>query len=100
MSGIVGRAAFSAGQFHYQSDGYRENNDVEHNIYTLFGQAALTDTLSVQAENRSRRTEQGDLTQKFDPDNFSRAGRTESIRTRRGWACAIRRRPGSICWPR
>ena len=29
LSGIVGRAAFSAGQFHYQSDGYRENNDVE-----------------------------------------------------------------------
>ena len=77
LSGIVGRAAFSAGQFHYQSDGYRENNDVEHNIYTLFGQAALTDTLSVQAEIRSRRTEQGDLTQNFDPDNFSRTGRTD-----------------------
>lgn len=77
LSGIVGRAAFSAGQFHYQSDGYRENNDVEHDIYTLFGQAALTDTLSVQAEIRSRRTEQGDLTQNFDPDNFSRTGRTD-----------------------
>ena len=76
LSGIVGRAAFSAGQFHYQSDGYRENNDVEHNIYTLFGQAALTDTLSVQAEFRSRRTEQDDLTQSFDPDDFSPTERT------------------------
>ncbi|EWY36550.1 hypothetical protein N825_26300, partial [Skermanella stibiiresistens SB22] len=75
LSGIVGRAAFSAGQFHYESDGYRENNDVEHDIYTLFGQAALTDTLSVQAELRSRRTDQGDLTQNFDPDNFSRRNR-------------------------
>ena len=77
LSGIVGRAAFSAGQFHYQSDGYRENNDVEHNVYTLFGQAALTDTLSVQAEYRSRRSEQGDLSQKFDPDDFSRGTRTD-----------------------
>jgi tetratricopeptide (TPR) repeat protein len=76
LSGIVGRAAFSAGQFHYESDGYRENNDVEHDIYTLFGQAALTDTLSVQAELRSRRTDQGDLAQNFDPDNFSRQSRT------------------------
>ncbi|WP_158044081.1 TonB-dependent receptor domain-containing protein [Skermanella pratensis] len=77
LSGIVGRAAFSAGQFHYQSDGYRENNDVEYDIYTLFGQAALTDTLSLQAELRSRRSEQGDLAQNFDPDDFSRDSRTD-----------------------
>lgn len=77
LSGIVGRAAFSAGQFHYQSDGYRENNDVQYDIYTLFGQAALTDTLNLQAELRSRRSEQGELAQNFDPDDFSRTSRTD-----------------------
>jgi len=72
LSGIAGRTAFSLGQFHYQTDGFRQNNDLRHDIYDAFGQVALTDDLNVQVEYRHRETEQGDLRLNFDPSNFSR----------------------------
>jgi tetratricopeptide (TPR) repeat protein len=76
VSGLIGRFAFSAGQFHYESDGYRSNSDVEHDIYNFFAQAELTDELSVQAEYRHRETNQGDLTQDFLPKDSNRSDRT------------------------
>ena len=71
LSGQAGRLAFSAGQFHYQTDGFRENNDLEHNIYNIFAQAALTDKVDAQVELRRRRTEQGDLGTQFRPEFLS-----------------------------
>jgi Flp pilus assembly protein TadD len=62
LSGINGPFSGSAGQFHYSSNGIRPNNDLEHNIYNVFGQWAVTPDLDIQAELRSRRTEAGDLT--------------------------------------
>ncbi len=70
LSGIFDRFSFSAGQYHFESDGFRENNDVKHDIYNAFAQVGLTDELNVQFEYRRRRTEQGDLRLNFDPDDF------------------------------
>jgi class 3 adenylate cyclase/CHASE2 domain-containing sensor protein/predicted Zn-dependent protease len=70
-SGLFGRTAFSAGQFHYETDGFRPNNELQHDIYDLFGQVQLTDRLGVQAEYRHRRTSHGDRALNFDPDLFS-----------------------------
>ncbi len=70
VSGLYGRTALSAGQYYYNSDGFRENNGVRHEIYDLFAQSQLTDTLNVQAEYRYRDTHQGDLSQSFDLDGF------------------------------
>ena len=67
---LVGRAAFSVGQFHYETDGFRENNDLQHNIYTLFGQADVTQSVSLQAEYRYRKTDSGDRELNFDLDEF------------------------------
>jgi hypothetical protein len=71
VSGVYNRYSLSAGQFHYQSDGFRQNFDIHHDIYDVFGQAAITPELNVQAEYRRRSTEEGDLEIDFDPDDFS-----------------------------
>ena len=60
LSGMFGRAALSAGQFHYETDGWRSNSDLEHDIYNLFGQLSLTDGLDIQAEYRRRDSSSGD----------------------------------------
>jgi len=68
ISAMSGRIAFSAGQFHYESEGFRANNDVTHDIYSAFAQVALTSWLHMQAELRQRDTETGDLSWNGDPD--------------------------------
>ena len=77
LSGQKGRFAFSLGQFHLSNDGFRDNNDVEHDIYNVFAQAALAPWLDVQAEYRHRDTDQGDIDFDFDPDDFSPFDRRE-----------------------
>jgi outer membrane receptor protein involved in Fe transport len=74
-TGLLGRTSLSIGQFHYQTEGFRENNDLEHDIYTAFGQADLTESLSLQAEYRHRDTDQGDRELEFDLDEFDRTAR-------------------------
>lgn len=61
VSGLWNRVALSLGQFHYQTDGYRLNNDMDQDLGNLFIQAALTPEFSAQAEFRRRRLEHGDL---------------------------------------
>ncbi|MGD8894239.1 MAG: TonB-dependent receptor, partial [Desulfobacterales bacterium] len=70
FSGVYDKVSFSAGQFHYQTDGFRENNDQEQYIYNVFAQTSLSHKTSIQAEYRHTDKETGDLTRLFDPDNF------------------------------
>ncbi|HSD29706.1 MAG TPA: FecR domain-containing protein, partial [Vicinamibacteria bacterium] len=42
VSGIGGPLSFSVGQFHYQTDGFRPNNDLEHDVYDAFFQLTLS----------------------------------------------------------
>jgi len=72
VTGLLGRTSLSVGQFHFQTDGFRENNDLQHNIYTVFGQSDLTEKLSLQAEYRHRKTDSGDRNLNFDLDDFRR----------------------------
>jgi tetratricopeptide (TPR) repeat protein len=72
QSGIWGRLSYSLGQFHYQTDGFRQNNDLQQDIYNIFAQASLSYKTSIQTELRSRDNEQGDLVLRFEPDNFNR----------------------------
>ncbi|MGZ8249341.1 hypothetical protein, partial [Methylomagnum sp.] len=60
-AGIWDNFSYNIGQFHYQTNGFRPNNDLRQDIYTAFTQAALTPDLSVQAEFRHRELEHGDL---------------------------------------
>ncbi|HKQ24245.1 MAG TPA: FecR domain-containing protein [Burkholderiales bacterium] len=70
LSGVKDRVSYSVGQFHFESDGFRENDDQLHNIYDVFAQVAATPAVSVQAEFRHRETEQGDLILRGDPALF------------------------------
>ncbi|MFQ5759695.1 MAG: FecR domain-containing protein [Acidiferrobacterales bacterium] len=73
FSGVQGKTSFSVGGFHFQADGFRENNDQEQDIASAFVQASLSHKTSIQAELRSTETEKGDLELRFDPNNFSAA---------------------------
>ena len=70
VAAVQGKASISAGQFHYETDGWRKNNDQKQDIYNLFAQIELTPTTSVQAEFRARYFDHGDLTLFFGKDNF------------------------------
>jgi tetratricopeptide (TPR) repeat protein len=70
FSGLKNRYSFSIGQYHSETDGFRENNDLKQNIYNVFTQASLSYKTSVLAEFRSFDTEHGDLEMRFNPDNF------------------------------
>jgi tetratricopeptide (TPR) repeat protein len=71
VSGISGRASYSLGYSKFKTDGFRVNADQDDEIGNAFVQFDLTPQTSVQAEYRSRKTEWGDLQQKFFTDNFS-----------------------------
>ena len=70
QNGVYNNWSWSIGQFHYESDGYRDNNDQDQNTYNLFVQGALSWKTSVQFELRHQEIESGDLVQRFEPDNF------------------------------
>ncbi|MEP6878624.1 MAG: TonB-dependent receptor, partial [Nitrosospira sp.] len=80
LSALYGRASVSVGQFHYDTNGFRPNNDQTHNIYNAFIQYAVTPRFNVQAEVLTRKTELGDLLLDFkfrDPRFFQNDKRTE-----------------------
>jgi tetratricopeptide (TPR) repeat protein len=70
VAGIAGKAGFSVGVTKFQTDGFRQNNDQDDELANAFLQYDFTPQTSVQAEYRKRKTEAGDLQQKFFPENF------------------------------
>ena len=57
VSALYDWLSLSAGVFHYDTDGWRPNNDIKHDIYNVYAQAAVTPDLNIQAEFRRRDTE-------------------------------------------
>lgn len=80
-AGLWNQFSYSLGQFHFASDGYRKNNDIEHNIYNAFAQIAFSPETSAQIELRRQEIDSGDLLSRFDlgPKGF----RDDRRRTRR-----------------
>ncbi|MGH8545818.1 MAG: FecR domain-containing protein, partial [Gammaproteobacteria bacterium] len=70
LSGIWKNLSYSIGQFHYETNGFRQNDELRQDIYSLFSQASLLPQLSVQAELRYRETQHGNLALDFDPELF------------------------------
>jgi len=70
QNGVYNNWSWSLGQFHYQSDGYRDNNDQDTNIYNLFVQGALSHKTSVLGELRYTDEDFGDLNLRFAGDDF------------------------------
>lgn len=71
QSGVWNKLSYSLGQFHYETDGFRENNDLTEDIYNVFVQTNLSPSLSLQAEARRRELDHGDLRFNFDLDQSS-----------------------------
>ena len=72
VSGLYNTVSLSAGQYHFQTDGFRENGDLKDDVYNIFAQWSPTPRTSLQAEYRARRSEFGDLILNFYPEVFSR----------------------------
>ncbi|MEE9413081.1 MAG: TonB-dependent receptor, partial [Methylococcales bacterium] len=70
QSGLWNKFSYSLGQFHYETDGFRDNNNLETEIYNVFIQYAITPKFNVQVEYRRRETSQGDLVVNFDPTDI------------------------------
>jgi hypothetical protein len=72
LSGLQDRFSFSLGQYHFRTDGFRENADLTNNIYSVFAQASLSPKTSIFAEYRAFDSGHGDLELDFLADDFFR----------------------------
>jgi Tfp pilus assembly protein PilF/predicted porin len=77
VSGVYDKFSLSAGAFLSDTDGFRPNNDLDQEVYSLFAQVALTPALNLQAEFQSRESEYGDLAMNFDPESYSATQRNK-----------------------
>jgi tetratricopeptide (TPR) repeat protein len=77
QSGLHNRFSYSLGQFHYETDGFRNNNDLETDIYNIFAQGNLSPKVGLQAEFRHKDTKHGDLALLINPDSFDPFFRSE-----------------------
>jgi tetratricopeptide (TPR) repeat protein len=80
ISGIYGRASFSIGYSHFETDGFRLNSDQTEDLVSVFLQYEITAQTSVQAEYRYRESERGDLRLRFFPEDFFPGERTTEER--------------------
>jgi tetratricopeptide (TPR) repeat protein len=60
LGALVGRTAFGVSQFHYETDGFRPNNGLTHDIVAAMVQSQLTEGVGAQLEWRRRDSRQGD----------------------------------------
>lgn len=58
---LAGPMAVSLGQYHFESDGWRENADQEQDVYSGFVQWQVSPSTSVQFESRKFEWDYGDL---------------------------------------
>jgi Flp pilus assembly protein TadD len=89
VSWLNGPVALSAGQYHYRTDGYRDNNDQSRDILVGFVQWDIDHATSLQAEVRGSELRSGDLRAYIDPDL---AQADERLRqTQDSWRLGLRR---------
>ncbi len=83
-SAIWNNFSYSVGQYYYTTDGIRENNDQERQIYNGFVQSLVSTNTSLLAEIRHKRNDNGDTLFQFDPaiydSTFSQEDATTSLR--------------------
>jgi ferric-dicitrate binding protein FerR (iron transport regulator) len=70
-SQLFDNTVMSVGQYHYQTDGFRANNDFKQNIFNLFVHGAITPNQSLQFEFKNNEKDFGDRRLNFDPADFS-----------------------------
>jgi Cytochrome c biogenesis factor len=83
VSGLYDRYSISAGQFHYQTDGFRENADLQSDIYNFYAQAAASPRFNMQGEFNAVRNENGFLPLLFEASNYDHTSETSTQYTGR-----------------
>jgi tetratricopeptide (TPR) repeat protein len=71
VAALKGPVSLSASAFHFETDGFRPNNDNTQDLANGFIQIAAGPETMLQVEARSRRDDRGDLPLRFDPTQFS-----------------------------
>lgn len=71
VAGIYKRMSFSLGYSHFETAGFRLNNDQRDDLTNAFVQLELSPQTSLQAEFRYRDTRSGDLKLNFFPEDVS-----------------------------
>jgi len=79
LNGVYDRLSMSAGQSYYGSNGFRQNNDLQKNIYNVFTQYSVNPQTSVLAEYRYFLEKRGDMQLRFDPNDFYQSQRVDTI---------------------
>ena len=70
IAGILGKGSYSIGYTHFQTDGFRTNNDQDDDIINAFVQIEMTPKTSIQTEFRYRDNQRGDTVLRFFEDDF------------------------------
>jgi len=78
ISGIYDNLSLSFGQFHYQTDGFRANDDYKQNIYNIFAQYSINSDLNLSVEFKTEEVIKGDVALRL--NNFHQENFRESIR--------------------
>jgi len=71
-SAVWDKLSYSLGQFHFQTDGFRVNNEQDQDILNAYAQVSLSPKASLQAEYRHRNIDHGDLKFRYDLDDFDK----------------------------
>ena len=61
LSGLWNQYSFNLNQFHYETDGIKQNDNINQNLYSAFTQVAVTPNTSLQIELRKKITDYGDI---------------------------------------
>ncbi|NTW88528.1 MAG: hypothetical protein HGB26_05260 [Desulfobulbaceae bacterium] len=69
--GVYDKFSFSFGQYYYTTDGFRDNNDLDQQLYNGFAQYRFSPATSMMVEYRNNQKEFGDRTVLFDPSLFN-----------------------------
>ncbi|MEQ1485107.1 FecR domain-containing protein [Methyloglobulus sp.] len=70
LSGIQEKISYSLGQYHFNTNGFRKDANITHNVYNAFLQTAISSDVNLQFEFRKRETEQGDIRMFLSDDIF------------------------------
>ncbi len=70
VSGLLDRVSFNLSHLHYETNGFRVNNDFEKDIYNGFLQFDASPSFAIQGELRKFSSERGDQVLRFDPELF------------------------------
>lgn len=84
ITGLYRNVSASIGTFSYETEGYRENNDVTHEVFNAVSTIALSPEFSLFGEYRTRETNGGDRRLNFNIDEFGAFARqTDDVKVSR-----------------